>query len=81
MLSTGLREVIGSWNTMDIWAPRTSRICSSLTSRRSRPSNRMRPPVTRPGGLGTRRRIDSALTDLPQPDSPTMATVSPGVTE
>ena len=31
----------------------------------------------RPGGSGMRRRIDRALTDLPEPLSPTMATVSP----
>ena len=32
----------------------------------------------RPGGVGMRRMIDSAVTLLPEPDSPTMATVSPG---
>ena len=32
----------------------------------------------RPGGLGTSRMIDSDVTDLPQPDSPTMPSVSPG---
>ena len=31
----------------------------------------------RPGGLGISRRIDSAVTLLPQPDSPTMPSVSP----
>src|SRR5947207_15556080 len=33
-----------------------------------------------PGGDGMRRRIDSAVTLLPQPDSPTIAKVSPGMT-
>jgi len=35
------------------------------------------PPTILPGGLGTRRMIDSAVIDLPQPDSPTTAKVSP----
>ena len=34
------------------------------------------PGSMRPGGR-TRRRIESAVTDLPQPDSPTSPTVSP----
>ena len=34
------------------------------------------PARSRPGGA-TRRRIESAVTDLPQPDSPTSPTVSP----
>ena len=35
------------------------------------------PPTMRPGGSGTSRMIDSAVTLLPQPDSPTIASVSP----
>jgi hypothetical protein len=35
----------------------------------------------RPGGLGTRPMMDSAVTLLPQPDSPTMASVLPASTE
>ena len=35
----------------------------------------------RPGGLGTRRISDSAVIVLPQPDSPTIASVSRGRTE
>src|SRR5262245_64063593 len=34
----------------------------------------------RPAGADTRRMMLSALTDLPQPDSPTSATVSPART-
>ncbi len=33
----------------------------------------------RAGGIGSSRRIDSAVTLLPQPDSPTTASVSPGM--
>ena len=32
----------------------------------------------RPGGLGTSRISESAVMLLPQPDSPTIASVSPG---
>ena len=35
------------------------------------------PPTMRPGGSATRRMRDSAVTLLPQPDSPTIASVSP----
>ena len=35
------------------------------------------PPTILPGGVGIRRMIDSAVTLLPQPDSPTMPSVSP----
>src|SRR5262249_13547913 len=48
-------------------------------ARRSRPSNRMRPPSTRALGA-SRRMTEKAVTDLPQPDSPTRARVSPGST-
>ena len=47
---------------------------------RSRPSNRIAPPTMRPGGDAISRRIDSEVTLLPQPVSPTMARVSPGRT-
>src|SRR5438105_2723149 len=39
----------------------------------------MLPPTSLPGS-GTRRRIDSAVTDFPLPDSPTMPRVSPWLT-
>ncbi len=80
MVSTGLSDVIGSWNTMPISLPRTARISSGDRPSRSRPPNRIWPSVMRPGGSGMRRRIDMAPTDLPDPLSPTMATVSPGST-
>ena len=80
MVSTGLSEVIGSWKTMPISRPLTLRISASLMANRSLPMKRMPPPTMRPGGSGMRRRMESALTDLPQPDSPTIATVSPSST-
>ena len=42
------------------------------------PRRSPRPIRSRPGGVGIRRMIESAVTLLPEPDSPTMATVSPG---
>jgi hypothetical protein len=37
----------------------------------------MLPLAMRPGGDATSRMIDSAVTDLPQPDSPTTPSVVP----
>ncbi len=78
MVSTGLSEVIGSWKIMAIWLPRMWRISSSLAWSRSSPSKMIWPPAILPGGVGIRRMIESAVTLLPQPDSPTMPSVSPG---
>ena len=39
------------------------------------------PPEMRAGGSATRRRIESAVSDLPEPLSPTMPTDSPARTE
>ena len=74
---TGLSEVIGSWKIIEMRLPRILRISASLTPSRSVPSSVTEPPTIRPGGSGTSRMIDSALTLLPQPDSPTIASVSP----
>ena len=41
---------------------------------------RLLPDSIRPGGSGTRRRIESAVTLLPQPLSPTMPTLAPAGT-
>src|SRR5438034_4353931 len=57
-------------------APRTFRIADSNKDSRSRPLKRTLPRAMRPGGW-TRRMIDSAVTDLPLPDSPTRPSVSP----
>ena len=76
---TGLSEVIGSWKIIAMSRPRISRISSAESASRSRPSNVMLPLVTRPV-LASSRMIASEETDLPQPDSPTMATISPRLT-
>src|ERR687897_3669008 len=57
--------------------PRTDRSSRSLICSRSRPSNSAVPPVTLPA----RAKIPSNASDvtlLPQPDSPTIPSVSPG---
>ena len=77
MVSTGLRELIGSWKIIEISAPRTLSNRFSFRESRSRSPYRTSPAVTRPGGFGTRPITDSALTLFPDPDSPTMASVSP----
>src|SRR5436853_283437 len=76
MENTGLREVIGSWKTMAICAPRTRRIASASLASRSSPSKSTRPAATRPGG-GTSRMMDSEVTLFPQPLSPTSPRTSP----
>ena len=73
---TGLRLVDGSWKMMLMRWPRTSRMRISGSWRMSSPSTSTVPAVTRPAS-GSSRRIDSAVIDLPHPDSPTSANVSP----
>src|SRR5215472_9977513 len=43
----------------------------------SLPRQRIRPSTMRPGGVGMSLSTDIAVTDLPQPDSPTKPNVSP----
>ena len=81
MVSTGLSDVIGSWNTIPMSLPRTFRICALESCRRSRPSKMTSPATILPGGSGISPMIESALTLLPQPLSPTMPTISPSSTE
>jgi hypothetical protein len=78
IVKTGFSEVIGSWKIMPTRLPRIRRNPASSSASMSSPSNRMRPPSTRAGGSGSRRIAESAVTLLPQPDSPTSPSVSPG---
>ncbi len=79
MLSTGLRLVIGSWKIMAMSSPRMSCISGSDSLNRSRPWKIAVPAVMRPPGLGRRPINESAVTDLPDPDSPAMHKVSPAL--
>ena len=72
---------MGSWKIIEMSRPRSARISLSGNVNRSRPSNMIRPPATRPAGFASRRMTARADTDLPQPDSPTSAMVSPGRTD
>src|ERR1700682_2156011 len=77
MVRIGLSEVIGSWKIIEMWRPRILRISSSSSVSKLRPSKLTRPLGMRPVWRGRSRMIESAETDLPEPDSPTMATTSP----
>ena len=66
---------------MPILAPRTARISGTESESRSRPSKWMRPPASMRPGFGISRMMASAVMDLPQPDSPTSASVSPAAIE
>jgi hypothetical protein len=81
----GESEVIGSWKIMAIRPPRRSRMASLSApsaamsiggSRVSGSSNVIEPPLIR-ATLGRIRRMACAVTDLPDPDSPTRARVRP----
>ena len=65
----------GFWKIMPIPRPRTDSISRWLKVSRSRPSNITEPRTTRPGGW-IKPMIDSAVTLLPEPDSPTMVRIS-----
>src|SRR5215831_18932444 len=81
IVSTGLSEVIGSWKIIAMSLPRTARILSSPSASKSVPASLTEPPTMRPGGSGTSCMSDKAVILLPQPDSPTMASVSCGASE
>src|SRR4051794_18863267 len=63
---------------MDISPPRTWRIRSSLASRMFSPNQVTEPEIAADGGRSFSRLM--AVTDLPEPDSPTTATTSRGAT-
>src|ERR1700733_7563436 len=73
-------DVIGSWKTIASSSPRKARSSFFFIFSRSLPLNIAVPLTMRPGGCGIRPRIDSVLTLLPDPDSPTIPSVSPGKT-
>ena len=79
MVSVGLSDVIGSWKIIAICLPRTSSSALSDIVVSSRSSKRIEPDTTRPGGC-TRPMIESDVTDLPQPDSPTIPSTDPSST-
>ena len=68
---------MGSWGTRPMPEPRSLTHSLVLRCVMSCPSNSMVPPVTLPVP-GSRPMTAAAVVDLPEPDSPTIATVWPG---
>ena len=79
MRCIGLRFDIGSCGTRPICAPRRLLRSRSAIVVISAPSKRTEPPEMRPLLASSRLRL-AAIVDLPDPDSPTIASVSPGST-
>ncbi len=76
---TGFSAVIGSWKIIDMRVQRSSRSRSSLAARMFSPSSRISPELGF-SALARRPMTVKAITDLPEPDSPTRQTISPGLT-
>ena len=71
----GLSEDIGSWKIIAMSLPARRRRSSAVIDRRSAPSKAIRSAVT--VAVGGRRPITASIaTDLPEPDSPTIASTS-----
>ena len=77
---TGLSAVIGSWKIMAMRVPRRSRRRAGVASSTSSPSSSTSPAVA-VSSRGSRPMTAWAVTDLPEPDSPTTHTISPAPTE
>ncbi len=78
IVKTGLSAVIGSWKITAISRPRMWRILEVGMPMSSR-SPSITLPVARPfGGSRPMRAIEDCV--LPEPDSPTIASTSPGWT-
>ena len=75
MRCRGFRLVIGSWKIIPATRPRILRSASSDAVTMLVPSNATCPVGAEPGGSS--RRIANAVSDLPDPLSPTSASVSP----
>ncbi len=76
---SGLSAVIGSWNTIAMRLPRRRRSRAAPTLSTFSPWSRISPAEG--VKMGGRSPITAlAVTDLPEPDSPTTQTISPGAT-
>src|SRR5262245_8717320 len=76
---TGLSAVIGSWKIIDMRVQRSSRRRASSAARMFSPCSRISPELGF-SALASRPMTVKAITDLPEPDSPTRQTISPGLT-
>ena len=77
-VNTGFSAVEGSWKIIAAFVPRISRSRSPDSPTTSVPSRITAPRVVAVSGRSP--RIDRAVTVLPLPDSPTIASTSPGRT-
>ena len=74
---TGLSAVMGSWNTMPMLRPRKARKRAAEAPSKDSPCNSMSPPLAW-SSLASKPITVVAMTDLPEPDSPTTHRVWPG---
>ena len=74
-VKTGFNDVIGSWKMTEMSLPRILRSSSSEAVRRLRPAKEIRLSSPTIAFSGSSRTIDIAETLLPEPDSPTSASV------
>jgi hypothetical protein len=79
IVTTGLRDDSGSWNTIEISRPRKRRSDDSGSSSNSVSSRRTEPLTVTPR-LGSSPMMASEVTLFPHPDSPTSPTVEPAGT-
>ena len=73
---TGLSAVIGSWKIIDMRVQRSWRRRSSLARSRSSPSSSTLPATGLSWPFGNRPMTLCAVTDLPDPNSPTRQRIS-----
>ena len=78
IVNTGFSDVIGSWKIIAISPPRSSLRRFFGIARRSSPLYGAPPLAIRPGGIGMRPSSVIIETLLPEPDSPTIPSISPG---
>ncbi len=79
----GRARSTGSWKTIETWSPRIGRSLRSdmpISSRLGRRRPQHGRAVTVGRARGSRPMTARDVTDLPDPDSPTTATTSPGAT-
>ena len=79
-VSTGLSEVIGSWKIIAMRLPRMRAHLGFVELEEVAALEAHAAADGARGRGGSSRMIDSAVTLLPQPDSPTMPSVSPAWT-
>ncbi|CAB4925711.1 unannotated protein [freshwater metagenome] len=78
MVIVGLSAVIGSWKTKPILLPRSLATSVSDEANISMPLKTILPDENLVICVGSNFEIANAVTDLPEPDSPTSPTISPG---